>query len=81
MKIFYVDGLDCAHCAMKIEEKLNTLPGINGAALNFATGELRIQSNLDDTQLTEQIQTILKQLEPVRFADTTARFASAWEQP
>lgn len=64
MKIFYVDGLDCAHCAMKIEEKLNTLPGINGAALNFATGELRIQSNLDDTQLTEQIQTILKQLEP-----------------
>lgn len=68
--------------AMKIEEKLNTLPGINGAALNFATGELRIQSNLDDTQLTEQIQTILKQLEPDAVLRTQQLVsASAWEQP
>ncbi len=64
MKLYEVKGLDCAHCAMKIEEKLNTLPGIESAALNFATGELRINSALAEQELCGIIQKVLDQLEP-----------------
>ena len=31
MKTYYIEGLDCANCALKIENKLNTLPGLKHA--------------------------------------------------
>ncbi len=31
----YLDGLNCANCAGKIEDKVNKLPDIDEAVLNF----------------------------------------------
>ena len=61
---YYVSGLDCAHCAMKIEEKLNTLPKIQSAVLSFTSGELRVVSDADDETLTNLISSVIDQLEP-----------------
>ena len=36
-------GLDCAHCATKIETAVQALPGISSANLNFMTGRLTIE--------------------------------------
>ena len=36
-------GLDCANCANKIEEKLNSLEDIKEASLNFSFGTLMVE--------------------------------------
>ena len=40
-------GLDCAHCAAKIESAVQALPGVNSANLNFMTGKLTIEGEED----------------------------------
>lgn len=44
-------GLDCAHCAAKIEAAVQALPGVNSASLNFMTGRLTIEA--DDAAMEE----------------------------
>lgn len=65
MKTYYIEGLDCANCALKIENKLNTLPGLKHATLNFATGELQVEA-LDETSgdLFEKINAVVQKMEP-----------------
>lgn len=36
-------GLDCAHCAAKIERAVQELPGVSSASLNFLTGRLTVE--------------------------------------
>ncbi len=58
-----VTGLDCANCALKIEDKLNELDVVKNASLNFTTGTLLfdLKDGVDEKQ-AEQImkQTILE---------------------
>ncbi|AQR95307.1 heavy metal translocating P-type ATPase [Clostridium saccharoperbutylacetonicum] len=42
-KEFILEGLGCAHCAAKIEEKVNELDGINSANVNFMTKTLTLE--------------------------------------
>jgi len=64
MKTYYIIGLDCANCARKIEEKLSSSPQIQAATLNFATGELRLQSELPEAELFSLVQKTVDQIEP-----------------
>lgn len=41
--IYTIDGLDCANCAAKIEEKLNKTEGILGANIDFLAKKLTLQ--------------------------------------
>ena len=41
--IYTIDGLDCANCAAKIEEKLNKTEGILGANVDFLAKKLTLQ--------------------------------------
>jgi len=43
-KTYYVQGMDCASCAINIEKKLNKLPGVNKAVVNFATEKATLES-------------------------------------
>ncbi len=45
MKKFKVEGLDCASCALKIENALKDIEGFDEASLNFATQTLSIPSD------------------------------------
>ncbi|MDV3426111.1 MAG: cadmium-translocating P-type ATPase [Bacillota bacterium] len=62
----YLQGLNCANCAAKIEKKVNSLKGVSHASLNFATKKLAITSNGQDNDydfVSEAIK-IIKDIEP-----------------
>ena len=62
-KIYYLTHLDCAHCAAKIEAKLNTLPEVESAVIVFATRQLRLTA-ADPEALLPRLQTIVSSIEP-----------------
>ncbi|NDL67409.1 heavy metal translocating P-type ATPase [Anaerotalea alkaliphila] len=61
-----LEGLDCAHCAVKIEEKAKGLEGVRMASLNFATKKLVIEADGEGLLegLVAQASAIVKELEP-----------------
>ena len=71
-----ISGLDCANCALKIEDKLNTLDGIKQASLNFTTGALLfdIQEGYDEKQVKELMKkTILSMEDEVVIEETETK--------
>lgn len=44
-KEFILEGLGCANCAAKIEQKINELDGVNFANVNFLTKTLILETN------------------------------------
>lgn len=66
-KIFLnLEGLDCAGCAAKIEDRVNRLENVKEATLNFATKSLIIEGYKDENNDDIIIKTkdIIKKLEP-----------------
>ena len=61
-----LEGLNCANCANKIEDKVNKLNGVVEAVLNFSTSTLivKIQLESDKNKLVNEIKGIVKKLEP-----------------
>ena len=58
-RIFTLQNLNCANCASVIEEKLNQLESVSAATFTIGTKQLRITSNVEDTDaLQEQIQAV-----------------------
>lgn len=60
MKSYQLEGLDCANCAMKIEKKVQAIPGVKEASVNFATGKMMIDADKAvieaiEKQATEEI--------------------------
>ena len=63
---FKLNGLNCAHCAEKIEEKVKNLDNVEYAFLNFMKKEIKIK--LKDVSekyvIAEKITDIVKKIEP-----------------
>lgn len=62
-----LEGLDCAHCASKIECEVNALEGVSSASLNFAMGTLTVEAEADDGDIggiLRQTGDIIKKHEP-----------------
>lgn len=61
-----LEGLDCANCANKIEDRINKLESIKEANVNFSTSQLyvEVEGEIDKNQLIAEIQTLVTQLEP-----------------
>lgn len=62
-KVYIIDGLDCAHCAAKVEDRINQVPGVKKAVLTFATKQLRITADNPDA-LIDEIRRVSVALEP-----------------
>ena len=61
-----LEGLNCANCANKIEDKVSKLNGIKEANLNFSTSVLTAEiheESLKD-EIINQIKEIVNKLEP-----------------
>ena len=43
-KVFKLEGLNCAHCASKIEEKVGKLEGVKSVMVNFMTTKMTLES-------------------------------------
>lgn len=64
IKKFRIDGLDCANCAAKIENKISKLSGVTNASLSFMTGKLVIEA--DDgvmDEIVEKAKAIINRIE------------------
>ena len=64
-KVFKLIDLDCAHCAAKMEDAINKIPGVNKASINFMTMKLTLDA--DDAQfesILDQAAKACKKIEP-----------------
>lgn len=67
-KVYSIEGIDCANCAAKVENKINKLKGINDATLNFMTSKLSIEFDSSDEndvkEIIEEVKRIVAKMEP-----------------
>ncbi len=67
-KIIKISGMDCASCAVSIQNSLQKLDGINEASVNFALGKAKVV--YDDTKINDvQIAEAVKQAGNYRVVD------------
>ena len=62
-KTYYLQNIDCANCAAKIERAIGELPGVEEANLVFATRQLHVTAQ-DPDGLLKQMQAIADKIEP-----------------
>lgn len=43
-KVFELEELDCAHCAMKMEEAIRKLDGVKAVSINFLSQKLTLEA-------------------------------------
>lgn len=60
---FYLEGLDCANCAMKIEKQAGLLTGVSTSHVDFVSKRLSLGTEKSD-DLTSKISEIVRKLEP-----------------
>lgn len=61
-----LEGLDCANCANKIEQRVNNLSEVKEANINFSLGKLTIERNnsANKAEIVEKVKKIVSELEP-----------------
>ncbi|MFP4364612.1 MAG: heavy metal translocating P-type ATPase [Spirochaetia bacterium] len=64
MTEFTLDGLRCANCAAKIEKELKGLPKIETVKLHFSTSTLKVDSEVEEEELTKEIARVVHTYEP-----------------
>ena len=55
-KVFKLEGLNCAHCAAKIEEKVGKLEGVKSVVINFMTTKMTLESIANVKKLVNEIE-------------------------
>ena len=61
-KTYEFENLGCAHCAAKMEDKINELPGVTAATITYTTKQLRLSAADPDKYLPE-VQKICASIE------------------
>ncbi len=62
-----IEGLDCAHCSSKIEEKVSELNNVKTASLNFMTKTLTIETENAEAMeaVLDQAREVIGRIEPM----------------
>lgn len=67
-KVYSIEGIDCANCATKIEDKINKIKEIDEANLNFMMEKLSIEFKVstdeEAEEVMQQVRKIVKKMEP-----------------
>lgn len=64
-KIFKLEGLNCAHCANKIEEKIAKLDGVHSVIVNFMTTKMTLEAVDEKFEtIVAEAKKIINELEP-----------------
>lgn len=59
MKVrFDINGLDCPHCALKLQELMKKVEGVEDAVINFAFKSLIVEvpEDIDEDALLQRLQ-------------------------
>lgn len=59
-----LDGLDCASCAMKIEDGVKKMDGISSCSVNFVKQTLTYETDTENEQLLTHVKRKIRKLEP-----------------
>ena len=61
-KTFELEDLDCANCAMKMQEAIGKIPGVISCSVNFMTQKMILEADDADFDkiLKEAVKTISK---------------------
>ncbi len=60
---YKIEGLDCANCAMKVEEAINKLFEVESASLNFAAKTLIVKSSAEPNELISILRKTIDKVE------------------
>lgn len=64
-KVYRMEDLDCANCAMKIERAISELPGVKSAKVSFMAQKLTIEAEDENfDELMAQVVALVRKLEP-----------------
>lgn len=64
-KVFKITGIDCANCALKIEDKIKKLENINDVSINFLTEKFTLDAKDEEfSNILEKSKNIIKKIEP-----------------
>ena len=64
-KVFKLEGLNCAHCASKIEEKVAKLEGVKSVMVNFMTTKMTLESiDVSIEEIIENVKKLINEVEP-----------------
>lgn len=65
MKRHYkISNIDCANCAVKMENEIARIPGVKSARVSFLTGRLTIESDQDDmTEILALADAIVRRID------------------
>jgi copper chaperone len=47
-RVYAVAGMTCEHCVMSVTEEVAELPGVDGVAVDLASGELKVSGQFTD---------------------------------
>lgn len=64
-KMYKLEGLDCAHCAGKIEEKISKIDGVLSVVVNFMTAKMTLEASDDKFEaIFNEAKKIVNEFEP-----------------
>lgn len=60
-----INGLDCAHCAMKVEQEINKMNEVEDAMIIFSTETLKVKLNkeMSDDELLKRLKNVIDNVE------------------
>lgn len=63
-RVFELEELECAHCAMKMEEAIRKIEGVTSASINFLSQKLVIEAEEKDfPEIIKRAQKEIKKVE------------------
>ena len=64
-KAWMIEDLDCAHCAMKMQEGIAKVAGVSAVSVNFLSGRLTIEAEEGELdRIIHEAVKICKKIEP-----------------
>ena len=63
-KRYNLSDVDCANCAVKMEEQISKLPGVNSASISFMAQKLTLDADEDKLdEILKQAEKIIKSID------------------
>ncbi len=64
-KVYMLEDLDCANCALKMEDGIKKIDGVVNAEVNFMTQKMTIETEVDDQKkIMKEVVKICRKIEP-----------------
>ena len=64
-KVYMLEDLDCANCALKMEDGIKRIDGVVNAEVNFMTQKMTIETETDDQKkIMKEVVKICRKIEP-----------------